>query len=320
MNKKITYEMDFTEAEFIRDEAKGTYQVNNVSLLGEVSKNGYTYAKRAMREAVSLYEGVQAFINHPNQEELKLNRRDVRNLAGKFVNARFDESSTKVKGDFVGLPNENGKLFVDIAENMPKIAGTSQNASGRFAVVNGRKVVESITKVYSVDLVANPATNNGVFESENLDHKENLMEDYAKIVMEELKIRRKDLCEALITEGNEAGQKSRDAEVKTLTDEKDKAVQEADTLKVEKALAGKSATVDKMLNESKLPKEAKTDVFKEQLMKCEPVKDGDTIDEQVKKLIDDRMLAIAGKTGVRNMGGGKHLDEGDKGGSLTEST
>ena len=256
---KLTYEMDFTEADFSQKEK---HRVLNVSLLGEVSKNGYRYARTAMREAVALYEGVQAFINHPSTEEVKTNRRDVRNLAGKFENARFDEQNVRVKADFVGLPNDNGKLFVDIAEHMPKIAGTSQNASGRFAMIDGKKVVESITKVYSVDLVANPATNNGLFETEN-NHKEPEME-YKDIIKEDFQIRRKDLYDAILKEGSEAGQKSRDDEVKKLSDEKDKAVQEADTLKVEKALAGKSATVDKMLEESKLPKEARTDVFKEQ--------------------------------------------------------
>ena len=310
---KLTYNMDFTEADFSQKEK---HRVLNVSLLGEVSKNGYSYARTAMREAVVLYEGVQAFINHPSTEEVKTNRRDVRNLAGKFENARFDEQNVRVKADFVGLPNENGKLFVDIAEHMPKIAGTSQNASGRFTLIDGKKVVESITKVYSVDLVANPATNNGLFETEN-NHKEHEME-YKDITKEELQIRRKELYEAILKEGGEAGQKSRDDEVKKISDEKDKAVQEADTLKVEKALAGKSALVEKMLTESKLPKEAKTDIFKEQLMKVEPVKDGDSIDEQVKKLIEDRISAITGKKGVQNMGGDKTGDKGE-GGSLNES-
>lgn len=313
-SQQITYEMDFTESTFIRDEAKGDFKVLNVSLLGEVSKNGYTYAINAMREAVPLYEDIQAFINHPSKVDIAQGRRDVRDLAGKFQGVRFDEANKRVKGDFIGLPNENGKLFVDIAENMPKIAGTSQNASGRFAVVDGKKVVESITKVFSVDLVANPATNDGMFESENFDDKEHDM-DYAKITLEELRRLRPDLVNTITEEGSAEGVKSRDDEVKKLADEKDKAVQETDTLKVEKALIEKSATVDKMLDESKLPKEAKTDIFKEQLMKV----DADKIDEQVKKLIEDRMLAVSGKKGVQNMGTGKDLSESkNEGGGLSE--
>jgi hypothetical protein len=318
-NEKITYEMDFTESKFIRDEEKGVFEVRNVSLLGQVSKNGYSYATDAMREAVPLYEGVQAFINHPSKADVAEGRRDVRDLAGKFESVRFEEASKRVKGDFVGLPNENGKLFVDIAENMPKIAGTSQNASGRFAIHEGKKVVESITKVFSVDLVANPATNDGIFENENFEHKEHDMEDYTKIMETELRIRRPELVDVLVKEGFESGTKSRDDEVKKLTDERDKAVQEADTLKVEKALAGKSAVIDKMLAESKLPKEAKTKIFKEQLMKVEPDDKGE-VKEAVKALIDDRMKAIK-PGGVRGMGGEKFIAEGEnKGGSLTEGS
>lgn len=313
---KLTYEMDFTEAEFERDAAKGVFNVKNVSLLGEVSKNGYSYAVSAMRAAIGLYEGVQAFINHPNAEEIKLGRRDVRNLAGKFEKVRFEEGTNKIKGDFVGLPNENGKLFVDIAENMPKIAGTSQNAAGRFARTAGKKIVESITKVFSVDLVANPATNNGIFENEN-QNKEHVMLEYGEIILEDFQIKRKDLYAKIVAEGHEAGVKSRDAEVLKLTEERDKAVQESDKLNVEKALAGRSATIDKMLDESKLPKLAKTAVFKEQLMKCEADDKGD-ITEAVKALIDDRMKAIK-PGGVRNMGESTK-NEGDGNDTLSESS
>lgn len=172
-SEKILYEMDFSEARFVRDSQLKKYVVNNIAILGEKSKNGYRYLRDAMKRAVSLFEGVKVFINHPSSEELKVRRRDVRNLAGKLTNARFDESAVKIRGNFVGLPNDMGKLFVDIAETMPEVAGMSQNASGRFGKDNGEKVCEEITEVFSVDLVASPATNAGVFENVKNDGNEN---------------------------------------------------------------------------------------------------------------------------------------------------
>lgn len=165
--EKILYEMDFSESLFIRDTAKRKFHVENIALLGEMSKHGYRYLRDAMRRAVSMYEGVKVFINHPSTEETKLRQRDVRNLAGKMVNARFDASVGKVRGDFVGLPNEEGKRFVDIAELMPEVAGMSQHAMGKFGKINGERVVEEITAIYSVDLVSSPATTAGLFENES---------------------------------------------------------------------------------------------------------------------------------------------------------
>jgi len=308
MSKKtkneLLYEMDFGGSEFIRDSEKKTYRINNVALVGEKSKNGYRYLRSALRKAAPMFEDVKVFVNHPNSEEQKTGNRDVRNLAGKFTAARFDEQTAKIKADFIGLPNNNGKLFVDIAEQMPNVAGMSQSALGKFSKRNGEKVVEEITRIFSVDLVASPATNAGMFESKKDNFKENNKMDYSEITLEELRIRRKDLCEMLVSEGIVQGETNRDEEVENLIKERDKAVQEADTLKVKEAMAAKSALVDKLLAESKLPDEAKTDVFREQLKGLKAV-DGKKLDEQVNELIEDRLLAINGKKTVKNMGGEK---------------
>ena len=50
---------------------------------------------------------------------------------------------------------------------------------------------------------------------------------------------------------------------------------------------------------------------RQQLENCEAPKDG-KIEDEIKKLIDDRKDAISGKKGVKNMGGG-----GNEGGEKT---
>jgi len=306
--KHLILESDkmFEGATIERDDSKKTYNIRGVALLGLKSKHGYDYLPEALKGAVGLYENAKAFINHPSSEEEKSKRRDVRNLAGKYTNVRFDESGQKLRGDFIGLPNENGKLFADIAETMPDMAALSHNASGNWGQQNGKKVVESISEVHSVDLVWAGATNEGMFESIDTNKKENHME-WKDIDLNGLKTNRKDLCEALSAEGAV----SRDEEVNGLTVKLTEATKNLDTLKVKDALTEKKSKIDKVLSESKLPLEAKTEVFKNQLYTLEAKEGGKSIEEQSKELIEDRLLAISGKKGVVNMGGGKDMS-GDK--------
>jgi len=316
MDEQMTLEFAkmFEGASFERDDARRKFIIKNVALLGAVSLHGYEYLPEAMQKAVPLYNNIKAFVNHPSADELKVSRRDVRNIAGKFINPRFESSPAKVRGDFVGLPNENGKLFMDVAQNMPDIAAMSHNARGKFAQRDGKKVVEEIQSVYSVDLVASGATNTTMFESDNSNNvvKENTME-WKDVDSKGLKDNRHDLFEEIFS----AGATSRDEEVKELSEDLDKTKQELDKLEVEKTMGEKEALVNKLLTESKLPAEAKTDIFRQQLTALQPEKEGNTIEEQVKKLIDDRIVAISGKKGVTNMGGEKNLSESNKNGKPT---
>ena len=165
--------------------------------------------------------------------------------------------------------------------------------------------MEEIESVYSVDLVVKGATTETVFESEF--GKENNM-DYSKMTIEELRRNRPDIAEALLNEGK----KSRDDEVSTVTKENETLKKSIDEYKVKESQAIKLAKVEKLLTESKLPKEAKTDLFREQLMKL----DLEKFDEQAKSLITDRESLIKG---VRNMPG-KGGDGGNGGGGLLDES
>lgn len=281
----------FTEAVFDKTSAIPT--IKNVVLLGAESKNSREYTGDAMIGAVSLYEGVKAFINHPSLEEEKLGRRDIRNLAGKYVNVKMLEG--KIRGDFVGLPNNaNTLLYMNIAENMPDLAGNSHNAVGKWKSVNGKQIVEQILKVNSVDLVAEPATTKGMFES----HKENNM-DYAQLTIDLFKANRPDLFASIVAESV----KTKDDEINKLTESLAASKKSLDEITVKEAIATKKATVEKLLTESKLPTEAKTELFRETLISVVATADK-TLESQVKALIEDRLVAIGTKKVVKNMGGG----------------
>lgn len=138
-------------------------RIKNVALVGTISKNNRRYLPGALMAGVSKYEGAKVFIDHPSPADERRGFRSARDLAGKIENARFDGG--KIRGDIKLLNNEGGRLAFEIAANMPGIAGMSHNAYGKFRRENGMEIVESIERVVSVDVVTEPATNDGFFEA-----------------------------------------------------------------------------------------------------------------------------------------------------------
>ena len=291
--EKLVEEITFDNVQF--EETDGNPRlIKGVALLGGKARGpgkGYTYPVKTMETAVraGLYEGCRCFINHPNDAEMKSGRRDLMGLAGVCRNARVEGG--KVKADIQVLPDVHGDKFFNIAKHMPEAASCSHIADGRLKRDGERSFVEEIKEVLSVDLVVQGATTSNVFESKD-SPKGNTME-YADISIKGLKLERGDLVEEMTSEGV----KSRDDEVKTLTEENAKLKKQVDDQAVKEAQATRKAAVAKVLEESKLPKVAKTDLFREQLEALGE----DDFDKQAKKLIEDR-LVLAG--GVKNMGGG----------------
>lgn len=144
-------------------------RINNVVLLGAISKNGYSYSIGGMKRAVDagLFEGKPLMIGHADSAEQRSGRRDPFKLAGKFTNTRFDETQGKVRADAVLLDTEGGKLIRSIAETMPDVGGCSQVARGKMITRNGQRIIEEISAVESVDYVLQPATTAGLHESKN---------------------------------------------------------------------------------------------------------------------------------------------------------
>ena len=285
-NGKCEFELLFEDAEF-DDEKK---VIRNVVLLGEESKHGYKYSLSGMKEAVPLYDGTQVFINHPNDDEERAGRRDLMKLAGKVESPSFTEGENKVKGNVVLLNDQFGLKFFNIAKTMPEAAGCSQNAIGRFN--EERTCVEEIKKVFSVDLVASPATTKSVFEGiNNKSNVETNKMEYSDIDLTELRLRRTDIIETLVNEGKS----SRDEEVKILTEERDKIKKENDDFKAIEETDKVRQSIDKMLKEAELDGSLTTDIFIESLVNAKD-------DETRKNLIEDRKGMKKEKTGVYNSG------------------
>ncbi len=145
--------------------------LRGVKLLGLTSRNGRRYRETALAEAIGLYEGAKVNVNHPKghphaprdyQERLGV----IRNVAlrpgvGLFGNLHFNPKHLLAE-----------QLAWD-AQHVPENVGLSHNVEARTSRAGDETIVEAIIRVQSVDLVADPATTQGLFEQDAGDrHRE----------------------------------------------------------------------------------------------------------------------------------------------------
>ena len=253
--------------------------IQNVTLLGKHSRNGRTYSDKALEDAVRLYENAPFFLDHPTDREMRDRKgtRSVLDLAGRIRNPR--RVGDMIRGTIEVLDVQPAKnLIFALAEQMPGAAGNSHRVLGRVTREGDTEVVEGLDKVFAVELVTDPATTSGLFESIQTKPPESLQEgtmDYKDITLATLRENRADLVKSIkkeIAESEE--QKKLVAENKELKDK----VQLAEKADAERARATLVAT---KLKKAELPDSVITDVFKEQLAEA---KDEAAIDA----LIEDR--------------------------------
>jgi hypothetical protein len=136
--------------------------IRGVRILGLESANGRTYSREAVRRACVLYEGKVVNVDHP-----------IRPADGTSLSRRFGWLEAVRQDDDGGLRGDLHYLaahplaaaVAEAARRRPQLMGLSHNAVGRGRRENGREVIESIESVQSVDLVADPASVSGLFES-----------------------------------------------------------------------------------------------------------------------------------------------------------
>lgn len=138
--------------------------IRGVRVLGRESRNGRVYSEAALNDACRLYEGVKVNIDHPDSRSAHLPR-GVGSFFGRLKNVR--RKNDAVFADLHFLKNHPlAAIVTEAAESMPEQLGLSHNAEGRTRRDGmGRVIVEALQHVNSVDVVTDPATNRGLFES-----------------------------------------------------------------------------------------------------------------------------------------------------------
>jgi hypothetical protein len=134
--------------------------IHGVKVLGVESANNRTYTPQALRDVARLCEGAVVNVDHVDPGA----RRSLRDRIG-----RLKDAEVRPDGVYATLVLNKGHdmygQIMEDAEQSPRNLGLSIDARGASKLRDGRSVVESVDKVLSVDLVANPATTRGLFES-----------------------------------------------------------------------------------------------------------------------------------------------------------
>jgi hypothetical protein len=126
------------------------------------SKNGRTYLPEALVEAAALYENAKVNVNHPQGHPSA--PRDYRDRLGEIRDVAL-QPGDGLFGDLHFNPKHPvAEQLVWDAMYAPQNVGFSHNVEARTARRGDEIVVEAITRVQSVDLVADPATTRGLFE------------------------------------------------------------------------------------------------------------------------------------------------------------
>jgi hypothetical protein len=133
-----------------------------VKLIGLSSRNGRRYREAALAGAVGMYEGAKVNVNHPKDGPLA--PRDYQDRLGVIRGVEF-RAGEGLFGDLHFNPKHAlAEQLVWDAEHNPRNVGFSHNVQARLSRVDDGVVVEAITRVQSVDLVADPAATDGLFE------------------------------------------------------------------------------------------------------------------------------------------------------------
>jgi hypothetical protein len=135
--------------------------IRGVKILGVRSRNGRRYEQDALRRAASLYENAKVNVNHARSESET--PRDYQDRIGVVRNVQFQDEGLFADFHFNPKHALAEQLLWD-AEHASENVGFSHDVRAKIARDGEETVVKSIVSVQSVDLVADPATTQGLFE------------------------------------------------------------------------------------------------------------------------------------------------------------
>lgn len=169
--------------------------LRGVKLLGLASRNGRRYQPGALRQAIGLYEEAKVNVNHPKGDPL--GPRDYQDRIGVIRNVEFRPGEGLFGSLHFNPRHTLAEQLVWDAEHAPENVGLSHNVLAKTSHKAGELVVEAISKVQSVDLVADPATTNGLFEHQTQETSATEIFDWQSVTLEQLELQRPDLLATL---------------------------------------------------------------------------------------------------------------------------
>ena len=279
--------------------------IEGVKILGHKSRNGRTYPHSTLEAAASLYQDAKVNVNHPAGDPGK--SRDYQDRMGQLRNISVREDG--LFGDLYYNPKHAlaEQLEWD-AQNAPENVGLSHNVQARTARHHGEEIVEEITRVQSVDLVADPATTGGLFEQEGLNQEDDIM----SVTLESLRADQPDLIRTITEAGVKAFTESEDQKAEKaewvrkeieFAEQLTKLTEQVDAYQAAEKLAETKATVDTQITEAKLPEDLLTEVFRSSMYAA---------DEAGRKaLIEERITIAKRTTGTQPLSVEQRLGDGE---------
>lgn len=134
-------------------------------ILGFDSKNQRTYTKSACQKALALYDGTWVNLNHCHRNTLAPGPRPVEARFGRIRGVELRDDGIYAKEVHFNPKHSFAPTLVWWAEHEPGALGFSHDAILQGPrLEDGRRSVEEISRVFSVDIVADPGSTNGFFE------------------------------------------------------------------------------------------------------------------------------------------------------------
>ena len=159
--KTLTERFAFSGGKVRRD---GAYPViSGVLLCGAESLNGRSYPASAFAgDRVKRYEGKPVYVDHSDGR----GGRKFREKIGWVENVRHRADGRPVGDIGINPKHADAESVLWAAEHKPDFAGMSHVAECKTKPgANGREVVEDVVMPESVDIVVDPATTKGFYES-----------------------------------------------------------------------------------------------------------------------------------------------------------
>lgn len=149
-----------------------------VKIIGFTSQNNRRYTPEALKAAIPMYEGIKVNVDHPENPD---DSRSAYDRIGRLFNVRFREGKGLYGDLWLNPGHEITEAVFSAAEEMPDQYGLSHNAQGEGEQdEDGVFVVNKITEVRHVDLVADPATTHSLSESRTMRPEDLFEEDEVK--------------------------------------------------------------------------------------------------------------------------------------------
>jgi hypothetical protein len=201
--------------------------IRGVKILGLESRNGRSYLPSAVAAAATLYEGIKVYVNHAKGSAPA---RDYQDRLGVLRGVAMHDGDG-LFGDLHFNPKHAlaEQLLWD-AEHATENVGLSHHVVARTARRGDGVVIESIERVESVDLVADPATTRSLFESAS--------GGLQSLTLEQLRHQRPDLVASLAAESSAEAARLRS---------------ELDRLHLAEALHQRRQLIRRLLAEHRLP-------------------------------------------------------------------